>query len=176
MVQTRYCARHSKRETNIRCGRCDTPICPDCLVHAPVGMRCPDCAKVNKVPTYDVPFTYVLRAIAAGVITAFVLGIAYTFAARYSINLGLLGIPIFNLLLPYLNMAVIVAIGFATGEAISLAVNRKRGNTLKVISGCSMLIGAITAVAGSQAVLVVLPLPYLLIALGLALWLAIRRF
>lgn len=173
MVQTRYCARHSKRETNIRCGRCDTPICPDCLVHAPVGMRCPDCAKVNKVPTYDVPFTYVLRAITAGVIAAFALSIAYTVAARYAINLGLLGIPILNILLPYLNMAMIVAIGFATGEAVSLAVNRKRGTTLKVVSGCSLLIGAITILNGAPAGV---PALYLIIALALAGWLAIRRF
>lgn len=173
MVQTQYCARHSKRETNIRCGRCDTPICPDCLVHAPVGMRCPDCAKVNKVPTYDVPFSYVLRAITAGVITAFALSIAYTFAARYAINLALIGVPVLNILLPYLNMAVIVGIGFATGEAVSLAVNRKRGTTLKVVSGCSMLIGAITIMNGAPGWLSPL---YLIIALALAGWLSIRRF
>lgn len=171
MVQTQYCARHSKRETNIRCGRCDTPICPDCLVHAPVGMRCPDCAKVNKVPTYDVPFTYILRAIVAGVITAFVLSMAYRFAAGYAIVLGLLGIPILNLLLPYLNMAVIVAIGFAVGEAVSLATNRKRGTTLKVISGSSLLIGVATILTD-----VWLSPLYIIIAGALALWLAIRRF
>jgi hypothetical protein len=39
-----YCARHPKTETLLRCGRCDTPICPRCMVHAGVGIRCPDCA------------------------------------------------------------------------------------------------------------------------------------
>ena len=41
---TMYCARHPKVETLLRCGRCDTPICPKCMVHAGVGIRCPECA------------------------------------------------------------------------------------------------------------------------------------
>lgn len=39
-----YCARHPQTETGLRCGRCDTPICPRCMVHASIGIRCPDCA------------------------------------------------------------------------------------------------------------------------------------
>ncbi len=39
-----YCARHSKTETLLRCGRCSTPICPRCMVQSGVGIRCPDCA------------------------------------------------------------------------------------------------------------------------------------
>jgi hypothetical protein len=39
-----YCARHPQVETMLRCGRCDTPICPRCMVHSGVGIRCPDCA------------------------------------------------------------------------------------------------------------------------------------
>src|SRR5207248_9703096 len=38
------CARHPSVETFLRCGRCGTPICPKCLVHTPVGARCPTCA------------------------------------------------------------------------------------------------------------------------------------
>lgn len=39
-----YCARHPTTETMLRCGRCDTPICPRCMIHSGVGIRCPDCA------------------------------------------------------------------------------------------------------------------------------------
>ncbi len=39
-----YCARHPQIETGLRCGRCDTPICPRCMIHGAVGIRCPDCA------------------------------------------------------------------------------------------------------------------------------------
>jgi hypothetical protein len=38
------CARHPRTQTDLTCGRCDTPICPRCLVHTEVGIRCPKCA------------------------------------------------------------------------------------------------------------------------------------
>ena len=42
MAQT--CYRHPGRETNVACSRCARPICPDCMIPSPVGMRCPECA------------------------------------------------------------------------------------------------------------------------------------
>jgi membrane associated rhomboid family serine protease len=37
------CYRHPDRESHIRCARCGRPICPDCMVSAPVGFQCPEC-------------------------------------------------------------------------------------------------------------------------------------
>ena len=39
------CYRHPDRETNVACSRCARPICPDCMISTPVGMRCPECAR-----------------------------------------------------------------------------------------------------------------------------------
>ena len=39
------CAYHPGTETELTCGRCDKPICPRCLVHTEVGIRCPDCCE-----------------------------------------------------------------------------------------------------------------------------------
>jgi membrane associated rhomboid family serine protease len=39
---TMYCYRHPNRETGVSCSECGRGICPDCMVFAPVGIRCPD--------------------------------------------------------------------------------------------------------------------------------------
>ena len=36
------CYRHPDRETRVSCSECGRGICPDCMVFAPVGIRCPD--------------------------------------------------------------------------------------------------------------------------------------
>jgi len=36
------CYRHPNRETRVSCSDCGRPICTDCMVFAPVGIRCPD--------------------------------------------------------------------------------------------------------------------------------------
>jgi len=39
------CYRHPDRETGVSCSSCGRPICTDCMIPTPVGMRCPECAK-----------------------------------------------------------------------------------------------------------------------------------
>ncbi len=43
-----YCAKHTKTITRLRCGRCEAPICPKCIVYTPAGTRCRLCSK-NKI-------------------------------------------------------------------------------------------------------------------------------
>ena len=38
------CYRHPRVETAVSCSDCGRPICPDCMVFGPVGIRCPECA------------------------------------------------------------------------------------------------------------------------------------
>ena len=45
-----YCYRHPDRETGVSCSECGRGICPDCMVFAPVGIRCPDHAGVAQGP------------------------------------------------------------------------------------------------------------------------------
>lgn len=42
---TTYCARHPRTETRVSCVQCGAAICPACMVSAPVGFKCPGCAR-----------------------------------------------------------------------------------------------------------------------------------
>ena len=37
------CYRHADRLTRLSCGRCGKPLCPECVRHGPVGVRCREC-------------------------------------------------------------------------------------------------------------------------------------
>ncbi len=43
-TDTMVCYRHPRTETAVACSNCERPICTDCMVHAAVGIKCPECA------------------------------------------------------------------------------------------------------------------------------------
>ncbi|MCH7787213.1 MAG: hypothetical protein IIC22_06860 [Chloroflexi bacterium] len=164
MLETTYCDRHSKTETNLRCGRCDTLICPRCLVHAPVGVRCPKCAKTKRLPTFEVSGLQLARAVGASL----AIGIAGGFA-----------IVLFILLVPapfLLFLVAFVAVGYLVGEGTSLSVNRKRGRGLKLVAGGGMFAAFMVSVSfGIAGPLFFTSLSGVL-AFGVAFYLAIKPF
>src|SRR5262249_39531497 len=38
-----FCYRHPHEATGVHCTRCGRPICPECMIPAPVGYQCPEC-------------------------------------------------------------------------------------------------------------------------------------
>ncbi len=71
-----YCYRHPTRETWVRCGRCDRPICPRCAMQGPVGFRCRQCGRLAFDPLTSFRPTELVygsaTAILAGVVAGFV--------------------------------------------------------------------------------------------------------
>ena len=123
-----YCARHPNVETYLRCGRCNTPICPRCLVQTPVGARCRDCANVSRLPTVDVPMAYFLRGFAAAVVSGFGAGIFWGYISG---GRGFIG---------FFLIFLAMGLGWLISEAISLATNRKRGVSLQVCAVAGVII------------------------------------
>ena len=124
------CARHPEVETTLRCGKCGTPICPRCMVETPVGARCPDCAKLYKLPTYRMSSGYYLRAIGAALGIAIVVGLIWGVIDRF----------LLSYFFGFFSLILAAGVGYAIGEVVSLAVNRKRGTPLAVIGSLAMLI------------------------------------
>lgn len=125
------CAAHSNVETGLACGKCGTPICPKCLVETPVGARCRQCANVKRLPTYSIKPVQYAWAVAAGLLVAIAVGVAWAWLRSevhvlgWSLTLGLI-----------LGMGV----AYVIAEVVSRAVNRKRGRPLQAIaSACFVL-------------------------------------
>jgi len=121
------CAAHPKVETNLRCGKCGKPICPRCMVQTLVGARCPECARLYKLPTYRVSTLFYLRAA----------GTAFGMALFTGVIWGVI-----NQFLPFffLNLLLGAGVGYAIGEVVSLSVNRKRGRGLAAVAGTGVVI------------------------------------
>ncbi len=127
------CATHSQVETSLRCSKCEKPICPKCMVQTPVGARCPDCARLYKLPTYRVSTQHYLKAIGTGLGMAVVCGIVW------GLVMGV--VPFF-----FLNFVLAAGVGYAIGNVISLSVNRKRGAGLATIAGIAVAISYLVSI------------------------------
>jgi ribosomal protein L40E len=117
------CATHPRVETELACGRCGKAICPRCLVQTPVGARCRECAGVRRLPTFEVSPASTARGLGASVATGAVAGAAWGGLLPYT--LGVYG---------YFVFFIALGIGYAVGEAVSWATNRKRGPVLQGIA------------------------------------------
>ncbi|MEO8539346.1 MAG: DnaJ domain-containing protein [bacterium] len=135
------CARDPEVQTALRCSRCDTPICPKCLVQTPVGARCKDCAQLAKSPVYTVKGQYLVRAIAAAVIGGVAMGLIWGFASTKVPGLLFGGI--------FMSLILGAALGFGFTRIMELSVKRKRG---PVVVACAM--GGIVLATGIQMLFV----------------------
>lgn len=126
------CYWHPEIETGLSCSRCGKQICAQCMVQAPVGIRCRECGKVQPMPTYDVRPANYTRAIGVA------LGLLIVGAPLWvAINYSLFFLGAFGSVTGLLG----IAFGYATGELISLAVNRKRSPLLAIIAA-AVIVGA----------------------------------
>ena len=98
-MSSKYCAEHPKNQTNLKCSQCDKLVCPLCMVHAPVGIRCREHGQARRLPTYEIPFVILLRGIAMGTFLALLGGIIYGIIYLFVIYDSLLFLLAFVLLL-----------------------------------------------------------------------------
>jgi hypothetical protein len=109
-----FCYRHPDRETRVRCGRCDRPICTRCAMQGPVGFRCKTCGTLANDP---------LRSIspAQGLMG---LGISFGLGLVAALIAGRIGF--FSIFISF------IAGGFIA-EAVTRAIGWKRGPAILVI-------------------------------------------
>jgi hypothetical protein len=98
------------------------------MVQTPVGARCSQCAKLKKLPTFQLSGTNLMMAILAGLGAALAGGIIWYVISHFVFH-GLLS-----------NIILAGALGYGTGQLVSLSANRKRGLPLKIIASVAVLV------------------------------------
>jgi hypothetical protein len=121
------CARHPNVETELTCGRCETPICPRCVVFTDVGARCPTCAPARKLPQFEIGPLYLLRGAGAALAAGTGLGAAW-------------GVLLPGSLFFFALLLVGAGIGYLIAEAVGAATNRKSGTPLQVVAAGGVIV------------------------------------
>ena len=141
VLHTSHCYWHPNLETGLSCSHCHKPICPNCMVQAPVGIRCKDCGKSTRMPTYEVRPSHYLKSGATAI------GLIFFGSILWLILSHLLILAIPNALSFLLISLLIIPFGLISGDLISRSVNRKRGPVLAFIAASVV---AATFVIGLQ--------------------------
>jgi len=161
------CARH-KVETFLRCGKCETPICPDCMVVSPAGTRCRDCASLKGSPLFQVAIDRLVLAVATGLAVATVGGFLLASARNYG----------------FLLLWASLLYGGLVGEAVLRTVYRKRGIKVEAAAGACAALGMLMGFGAwmqTQSLPVSLlgtllgASPFYLLSIGIAVFAAVSR-
>jgi hypothetical protein len=109
------CANHPKVETGVSCSSCGKPICPDCMVPAPVGIKCRDCARQPRSARVTLHADKAVRAIAAALAAGTGMGVLLAYAGGF-------GIGFFTFILAY-------GVGYLAGRATLRGAGYYRSDT-----------------------------------------------
>lgn len=124
ITESQRCTFHPEVETRLSCSKCGTPICPRCMVSTPVGYRCPDCAGVRGLPTYETSLAVLIKAGVIGALIASLVGVLWGYYPQWQFYLALI-------------------LGFGVAEGMAWAANYKRGRDLQIAAIACVMLGIV---------------------------------
>lgn len=122
--QPLYCYRHPDRETWVRCGRCDQPICTRCAMQGPVGLRCRTCGKPSRDALASLKPNQIAIALAVTVGLGAVVGYFGTQFGFFMIVLGFFA-------------------GTIVAEALDRTIGIKRGPRILALAIAGIALGGV---------------------------------
>ncbi len=124
------CTFHPKVETQLRCNRCNKPICIKCATHTPTGYRCPECIRSQqKIFVTTKWFDQIIAVAITGAISFL--------GSLIAINLGI-----------YLMILIAIGAGYLIVLAVKKAINNRRSPLLKYVMSGSAFLGSLIPVLG----------------------------
>ena len=110
---TLTCTFHPKRETQLRCNRCNRPICIKCANHTPTGYRCPECIRSQQkvfitTKWFDYPIAFAIT------------GVISFLGSQLSLFLG------------FYTIFIAMGAGFLIVWVVKKAINNRRSPLVKI--------------------------------------------
>jgi hypothetical protein len=125
------CANHPNVETLVSCSSCGKPICTDCMVHAPVGVKCRDCARMPRSALVRLKPQKAAVAIGATVAAALLIGVAL--AALNGTGFGFFG------------FLIAFGVGAVMAEIVTRTSGYYRGRESGAIAAAGSLLAYVVA-------------------------------
>ncbi|GAB1471467.1 hypothetical protein MASR2M66_23450 [Chloroflexota bacterium] len=125
------CYAHPDRETNLRCKRCERPMCASCAVGTPTGYICKECLRASK-KVFDTALWY---DFASGFVIAGLLSGLASFLVTLIGGIGFIGWILILIGSP--------TAGTAIAEAVRAATQRRRSRALFLTVGAGVILGAL---------------------------------
>lgn len=123
-----HCATHPRVETVLTCATCGKPICPDCMVETPVGMKCQDCGRAPLPRIYVVgPGSLVVGIVVGALLGALAGALALVWRTGFGLFLFFLG-PV---------------AGGLIGDAAWRVTGGKRGPVMAAVVAASCAVGIV---------------------------------
>lgn len=123
------CANHPDRPTRVSCSTCAKPICHECMVYAPVGIKCRECAKLAKT------------ALRKGKPAQFTGAALYGFGAAL---VGFVALQLVSAAVPFagfFGFLIYGGYGYFVGEAVARGAKGNRGTPFMIIAGVCAALG-----------------------------------
>lgn len=119
-----YCYNHPKKETHLRCNKCERPICASCAVLTPTGYRCKECIRgqlkvFDTARWWDYPVAFT---------------VAFVVSLLGSEAVGFIGY--FTIILSFL-------VGIAVAESVRFVVRKRRARTLPLVMAIGAFLGGL---------------------------------
>ncbi len=127
--ETLYCANHPQTETLLRCSKCGKPICTRCGIRTPVGIRCRQCARLQRPPSYSLRLWHYLLAAVVALPVSFIAGLLMQYVGFFAFFIG-------------------AAVGGMIAEIVYRATGGKRGTPLALVACGSIILGALASALG----------------------------
>jgi len=132
---TLYCYVHPNRETNLRCNRCERPICAQCAVHTPTGYRCRECVReqqkvFNTAEWYDYIVGFGVAAVLSLIASVILVVIS-----------GFIGFFMW-----FVSFAIAGAAGVFIANITQAALRKRRSKELFWLTAAGVVVGAIPVI------------------------------